>query len=186
MSQVDATNLLTGVRPDVVIVQFLPTAAVAVNYSYNPFASSSVVPYNAANHTADTVGNSGDYISSIYITWGGRQVPMQPITATSVNDTAESYAAYLAAASGGVFGEKTPMISPAGFRAGRQFYCFQLNPDGARAGTQAMDLSERGSLEVHATIHRAANTESTTMVVIGYHAAAVTINSAREIHKEGM
>ena len=79
------------------------------------------------------------------------------------------------------------MISPAGFRSGRQFYCFQLNPDGARAGTQAMDLSERGSLEVHATIVRSLGyTESTTMLVVGYHAAAVTINSAREIRKEGM
>jgi len=132
-------------------------------------------------------GSPGDHVSSIYVTWGGRQVPMQPITSTGLSDTAESYAAYLAAASGGVFGEKTPMISPAGFRSGRQFYTFQLNPDGARAGTQAMDLSERGSLEVHATIVRSLGyTESTTMLVVGYHAAAVTINSAREIRKEGM
>jgi len=32
------------------------------------------------------------------------------MAATSVNDTAEPYAAYIAAASGGVFGEKTPII----------------------------------------------------------------------------
>ena len=182
---VDATNLLTGVRPDTVIVQFIPTAGVSGDYTYNPFASSSVVSYNTA-HAATISGDAGDYCSSIYVVWGGQQVPLRPMTATSVNDTAEPYAAYLAAASGGVFGEKTPMISPAGMRGGRLFYTFQLNPDGARAGTQAMDLSNHGSLEVHATIVRGAGTETTTMMVIGYHAASVEVDANRIIRKEGM
>ena len=55
-------------------------------------------------------------------------MPLRPILASSVNDTGESYVAYLAAAFGGVFGEKTPMLSPSGFKAGRQIFCFQLNP----------------------------------------------------------
>lgn len=184
-NQVDATNLLTGVRPDVVIVQFIPTDAYAGDYPYNPFASQNVIPYNTA--TAATIsGDAGDFISSIHIVWGGTQVPLRPMAAASVNDTAESYAAYLAAASGGVFGVKTPMISPAGFRAGRQFFTFQLNPDGARAGSQAMSLDDRGSLEVHATIVRTAHVQQTTMMVVGFHAATVEINAARELTKIGM
>jgi len=51
---------------DTVIVQFIPTAAVRSSYTYNPFASSSVVPYNAAN-AATISGNAGDYCSSIYV-----------------------------------------------------------------------------------------------------------------------
>jgi len=192
-SSVDVTNLLTGVRPDTVIVQFVATSAVEGNYSYNPFASTSVIQLSAA--TASSSGPpvvaakyalDGDYVSSIYVSWAGRQVPLRPITATSVNDTGEAYAAYLAAASGGVFGEKTPMISPAGFRGGRVFYCFQLNADGARAGTQAMNLSDRGSLEVHATIERNATfSEATTMVVVGFHSASVEIDATRSIRKDG-
>jgi len=188
------------VRPDVVVVQFVASAAVAGTYSYQPFASTNVMQYNTNTDFIApavgppivvgrpiTYGSPGDYVSSIYITWAGTQVPLRPILASSVNDTGESYAAYLAAASGGVFGEKTPMLSPSGFKAGRQIFCFQLNPDGARAGSSAMNLSDRGSLEVHAVISRSAVfTEDTTVLVAGFHAASVEIDSAMGILKEGM
>lgn len=131
---------------------------------------------------------AGDVTSSIFVRWGGVQVPLRPIEAASVDDTAESYAMYLNAASGGVFGEMTPMLSPAGFRGGgRQIFCFSLAPTGARPGTMAMNLSDRGSLEVHAVLKRSAVfTEDTTVIVCGLHSASVEIDAAREIRKEGM
>ena len=50
-----------------------------------------------------------------------------------------------------------------------------------------MNLSDRGSLEVHAVISRSAVfTEDTTVLVAGFHAASVEIDSAMGILKEGM
>lgn len=47
-TSVDLTNMLSGVRPDLVIVQLVATAAVEGNYSYNPFCSTSVIQTSAA------------------------------------------------------------------------------------------------------------------------------------------
>lgn len=196
MSSVDLTNMLTGVRPDLVIVQFVATAAVEGNYSYNPFCSTNVTQFNSLTKEttvapavpANIYGLAGDVVSSIFVRWGGVQVPLRPVEASSVDDAGESYQMYLAAANGGVFGERTPMLSPAGFRGGgRQIFCFNLQPTGARPGTMAMNLSDRGSLEVHATLARSGVfTEDTTVIVCGLHSASVEIDAAREIRKEGM
>lgn len=80
------------------------------------------------------------------------------------------------------------MLSPAGFRGGgRQIFCFQLNPDGARAGSSAMNLSDRGSLKVHAFISRSAVfTKDTTVLVCGFHSASVESDAAHRMRKEGM
>jgi len=76
---------------------------------------------------------------------------------------------------------------PRGLLLGQAVLHISAHPNGARAGTQAIDLSLQGSLEVHAAIvPSAGHTESSTMLVVGYHAAAVTINSAREVCKERM
>jgi len=50
-----------------------------------------------------------------------------------------------------------------------------------------MNLSNRSSLEVHAVISRSAVfTEDTTVLVAGFHAASVEIDSAMGILKDGM
>jgi len=191
-TSVDVTNLLTGVRPDVVIVAFIPSKAADGAVSRNPFGSSDVIQHSGEQNTATAAdagvqyGYQGDYVSSIFVNWGGKQYPMRPMLASSIDDNGEAYAAYMAACKGGHFGERTPMISPAGFRAGRKFFTFQLNADQTTAGSHAMDLSDRGSLEVHATIVRnALFTEDTTMITCGFHSASVEIDSTRSIRKEG-
>jgi len=45
---VDLANLLTGVRPNVVVVQFVASATAAGTYSYQPFASTKVMQYNTS------------------------------------------------------------------------------------------------------------------------------------------
>jgi len=185
-TSVDVTNLLTGVRPDVVVVAFIPSKAVDGAYSRNPFGSSDVIQHSTEEIAGTgSYGQAGDYVSSIFVNWGGKQYPMRPMLASSIDDNGEAYAAYMAACKGGHFGERTPMISPAGFRAGRKFFTFQLNADQTTAGSHAMDLSDRGSLEVHAVINRAAFTEDTTMITCGFHSASVEIDSTRSIRKEG-
>jgi len=191
-TSVDVTNLLTGVRPDVVIVCFVPSKAADGTGSRNPFGSSDVIQHSTEQNTATAAnanvqyGYQGDYVSSIFVNWGGKQFPMRPMLASSIDDNGEAYAAYMSACKNGHFGERTPMISPAGFRAGRKFFCFQLNADQATAGSHAMDLSDRGSLEVHATIVRnALFTKHTTMITCGFHSASVEIDSTRSIRKEG-
>ena len=189
-TSVDVTNLLTGVRPDVVIVAFIPSKAVDGAYSRNPFGSSDVIQLSteqsaSAGATRGEYGCAGDYVSSIFVNWGGKQYPMRPMLSSSIDDNGEAYAAYMAACKSGHFGERTPMISPAGFRSGRKFFTFQLNADQSTAGSHAMDLSDRGSLEVHAVINRAAFTEDTTMITCGFHAASIEIDSTRSIRKEG-
>lgn len=171
----DITNVLAGVRPDTVIVAFVRSTARAGLLAQSPFCSIDYLP----------TGQEGEYVSSIYVNWGGRQFPMRPITATAKDDCGRAYAAYLAASSAaGAFGEETPMITPQDFRTGHKFFCFSLRPDERPAGEAATDLSDRGSLEVHATFSGAL-TADTSMISVGFSAAALEIDASRQISKIG-
>jgi len=186
-SAVDVVGLLTGPRPDVVCVMFVTDAAVSGAYSRSPFCSTDVIqPSGAQLASGLDYGGAGDLVTSIYVTWGGKTFPQRPIQAQTLDDNGQAYAAYLAACEGGHFGETQPLLSAASFRAGRKVFCFQLNPDQATAGSTAMDLSDRGSLEVHATIQRNGTfTESTSMITCGFHAASIEIDRTRSVRKEG-
>jgi len=186
-SSVDVVGLLTGPRPDVVCVMFIADAAVSGSYSRSPFCSTDVIQPSLAQVTAGVdYGGAGDLCTSCYVSWGGKIFPQRPIQAVTLDENAQAYAAYLAACEGGHFGESQPLLSAQSFRAGRKMFCFQLNPDQATAGSTAMDLSDRGSLEVHATIQRNGTfTESTSMITCGFHAASVEIDRTRSVRKEG-
>jgi len=186
-SAVDVVGLLTGPRPDVVCVMFITDAAVSGAYSRSPFCSTDVIQPSAAQVTSGLdYGTAGDLVTQIYCTWGGKTFPQRPIQAVTLDDNGQAYAAYLAACEGGHFGETQPLLSAASFRAGRKMFCFALNPDQSPAGSTAMDLSDRGSLEVHATIQRNGTfTESTSMITCGFHAASVEIDRTRSVRKEG-
>jgi len=100
--------------------------------------SEDIIQKSAAQDGAPGVNyvGQGDYVSSIYVKWGGRQFPMHPMLAFSIGDSSEAYAAYLAAYTGGHFGgRRRPMVLPAGFRGGREMFCIQLDPAQTKTGT---------------------------------------------------
>lgn len=189
-TSVSATNLLTGVRPDVVLVSFVHKAALAGDYNVSPFATIETEAYDGTNPTLSG-HESGDFVNSIYVNWGGRQFPQQPITASNISDNGEAYAAYMAVAKQGMFGSSTPFLLPDDFKSDRRIFAFRLRPDDAPAGSKALmgpdgeDLSDRGSLSVHATLTRGGSPIDCTMVVIGFSAASVEIDASRQIRKIG-
>lgn len=188
VTNVSAANLLTGFMPDVVIVQFVHAAAFKGEYQRCPFGSIDVMQHRAAGAAGAPAGAPADLVSSIQVTWGGRQYPLAPIRATSIDDCAEAYAAYVAATdNGNAFGDETPMLTYSAFRAGRRMFCFQLNASEATAGTEDRSYDDRGSLEVNATIDRAGGTvsEDSIMLVCGFANATVLIDSTRAVSKVG-
>ena len=171
----DATSLLAGVRPDTVLCTFVRTASLgagAVNHS--PFATINVLPDGAP----------GAHLTSLFVNWGGKQYPMRPYSEAGPRDSARAYADYLAVCEGGAFGESHPMITPVDHANGHRVYAFNLRGDGRPAGEAATDLSQRGSLEVHAQFNGALPAAA-TLVVIGFNGAAVEIDAARSIRKIG-
>ena len=76
------------------------------------------------------------------------------------------------------------MITPDLFRAGKKFFCFSLRPDERPAGEAATDLSDRGSLEVHARFSGGLDAD-TSMVTVGFSTAALEIDASRQVAKIG-
>ena len=68
-------------------------------------------------------------------------------------------------------------------------FCFNLRNNEGRPGEKALvgpggeDLSDRGAISVHAQITRTAAPIDTTMVVVAFYSAQLSIDAERQVRK---
>jgi len=149
---------------------FIRTTAVTGSYTESPF---STMDY-------DNAGVFANRIATIYVTWGGVQYPVRPVTITSSNDYAVAYAHYLECCDA----IPSPMLSYSQFLA-RPIFCFNLRDDGRNPMDESVPIdSGRGSLSVHATFTTAAPT-GVSVIVAGVGQSNIEVTSDNRVSRQG-
>lgn len=155
-SQINASGLCAGLRPDIVTVSFHYANAVNGSYGNSPFAMRpAAFPSSPAPYITQ--------LAQIYVTWGGMNYPLLPIVpdadgvdAANVQmgqNDARAYLNYCAVADHGLASDSSPLLSYEMFTSNYGFYVFDLRPaasyeSGAIGSVKTDDETSVGSLQV--------------------------------------
>jgi hypothetical protein len=189
-------GLLSGPRPNTVVVAFYDSRCFVKAYDgggnagqHLPAHHSSGIPFSWYAQNATFTKRVADEdaivpkINEIYVRFNGRQVPLVPFRSARETDKQRAYEAYKRAANPGA-----PALSYSQFVYAHTCYVFNLSEDETRPGAFESDPSERGSVEVYATITPADATGTEpnfSMLVMGLSDALLTISSDRSVRRIG-